>query len=63
MGHHWYDDIVVLPEEQRTMPETVPHEEVAAHPFGCACEACERYPAALKRRLKRRARSAAPLPR
>lgn len=60
VGHHWYDDIVVLPAERRVMPDTVPHEEIAVHSWGCTCGPCERYPADLRRRLKRaRLRSAA----
>lgn len=53
VDHHWYDDIEVLPDDERVMPVTVAHDVVAEHPFGCECLACEAYPEALKRRLKR----------
>lgn len=42
-GHNWYDDIVVLPDDERVMPFTVPNTEVREHPFGCDCEACAVY--------------------
>jgi hypothetical protein len=49
----WYDDVVVLAPDQRTFPETVPHEVIAEHPVLCDCAPCGRYPVALRRRLKR----------
>lgn len=54
-GHHWKPALALLPDAQRAMPETVPHEVVAAHVFGCECAACARY-GALATRLKRQAR-------
>lgn len=54
VGHHWYDDIEVLPDDQRVMPDTVPHDVVARHTFGCQCVPCARYPDELRDRLKRR---------
>lgn len=53
---HFYYDLVLAPEEERVMPETVAHDEIGRHPFGCECPHCQRYPAELKRRLKRRQR-------
>lgn len=52
VGHHWYDDIEVLPDEERVMPVTIPHDVVREHPVGCRCLACETYPDELKARLK-----------
>lgn len=52
VGTTWYDDIKVIPEDQRAMPFTVPHEIIRDHPFLCKCEPCAVYPADLKRRLK-----------
>lgn len=63
VGHHWYDDIVVAADEDRVLPVTVAHDVIATHRVGCACEPCGAYPEALKRRLKRAFRSAAPPPR
>ena len=63
VGHHWYDDIVVIDDAERVMPDTIPHEYVAAHPLLCSCEACERYrevDPGLLRRLRRRARAGTP---
>lgn len=54
VGTHWYDDIVVQPDDQRVMPDTIPHDYVAAHQPGCACEACESYPDELRATLKQR---------
>lgn len=53
VGHHWFDDIVVIPEEDRIMPATIPHDVVAEHVFGCQCDGCTLYPTPLLRRLKR----------
>lgn len=53
VGHHWYDDIEVAPDEQRQLPVTVAHDVIATHRAGCACVPCSWYPEDLKRRLKR----------
>lgn len=45
----------LLPDDQRVMPETVPHEVIRKHVFGCACKHCANY-GQLAVRLKRRHR-------
>ena len=52
VGHHWFDDIVVIPDEERSMPPTVPHEVIAEHWITCGCTACQSYSPEVKRRLK-----------
>ena len=49
----WIDAIVVLPDEERVLPVTIAHEEVAEHVFGCECIGCSAYPLPLLRKLKR----------
>ena len=51
-GHHWFDDIEVIPDEDRVMPMTVPHEVIAEHWITCNCMGCRAYPAEVQRRLK-----------
>ena len=45
----WLTPIDVLPDEQRTMPETRPDELAYDHMekrFGCSCDVCQRPAAA-----------------
>ena len=53
------DAIVVLPDEERVLPVTIAHEEVAEHVFGCECTGCSAYPLPLLRKLKKARLSAA----
>lgn len=52
VGHHWFDDIEVIPDEDRVMPMTVPHEVIAEHWITCGCVGCRAYPVEVQRRLK-----------
>jgi len=52
VGHHWFDDIEVIDDDERVMPDTVPHEFVATHRHGCMCPPCQAYPAQLLWDLK-----------
>ena len=64
VGHHWYDDIEVLPDDQRgDLPMTIAHDWVREHMFGCECIGCAAYPKDLLLRLKRRFRYERPGPR
>lgn len=54
VGTHWYDDIEVIPDEQRVLPETVPDHVVATHRYGCKCRPCTAYPTELKRKLRKK---------
>lgn len=40
VGHHWFDDVPVLPDAQRVMPFFVPTDLVATHDAGCECGTC-----------------------
>lgn len=51
-GHHWLDDLPLLDDQERTMPCTVAHEEIATHRFGCKCRQCSLYPEPLLWELK-----------
>lgn len=52
VGTHWYDDIVVIDDDRRVMPHTVPHHVVAEHEFPCQCVPCTQYPQDLLWELK-----------
>lgn len=52
VGHHWFDDIEVIDDELRVMPDTVPHHVVAEHSYKCQCVPCAQYPAELLWELK-----------
>lgn len=43
VGTRWYDDIVVIPDDERVLPDTVPHDVVATHPHECRCQPCQGY--------------------
>lgn len=55
VGHHWYDDIEVIPDAERVLPVTVPHEVIAEHWITCHCVPCSQYPEDLRRHLKQEA--------
>ena len=47
--------ITFLPDDERVMPPTVPHDVIAGHPLACMCYACRDYRAfdvQLLRRLR-----------
>lgn len=55
----WYADIVVIPDEDRVMPETMSDQELESHSLLCHCPGCRRRAAdapALKRDYLRRKR-------
>jgi hypothetical protein len=53
---HWHDELALLGDDERVLPETVPHSWVGAHGPGCACEPCRRYPADALRAARASAR-------
>lgn len=40
VGHHWFDDVLVLPDELREMPFAVPTDLVVTHDELCECGTC-----------------------
>lgn len=56
-GHHWHRDAVLIPDAERTLPETVPLDYLAGHPLSCGCAPCNRYPDRLQLERKKRVRS------
>ncbi len=55
VGHHWFDDLPLLPDDQRkNFPETRADDEALTHVIGCRCVVCRRPEA--WRFVKRRAR-------
>lgn len=43
VGRRWEYFTPLIPLDQRVMPVTMSHEEVAAHPPGCECVGCTAY--------------------
>lgn len=52
--HHWYPALPLLPDNQRVMPITVPHEIIRWHRVGCACVPCQQYDPKLLSTLRSR---------
>jgi hypothetical protein len=56
---HWHDEPTLLPEDERVLPETVPHEYLGAHTIKCRCAPCARFPdQVLLRQMKAKVRAA-----
>jgi hypothetical protein len=53
---HWHDELVLLDDDARVLPETVPHSWVGKHRYGCVCAPCQRYPADVLRQARASAR-------
>lgn len=41
---NWRPALQLLPDDQRAMPDTVPHEWVFSHRLNCECLPCQRHP-------------------
>ena len=39
---HWYQDIVVIPDDEREFPETMSDDELESHSLLCHCSGCTR---------------------
>ena len=42
--NHWVDEPPLIEEDERRLPETVPHEYLGTHTVKCKCAPCVRFP-------------------